>query len=239
MAEAAVRSHRLRDEKVKQLLKALTLARAEIPVIIKDAENPHFKNKYASLSTIIETVTPILLKQGIVVVQGPYSEGDLTGVETTLWHDSGESLSSRLALRPTKNDPQGAGSAITYARRYALSAMLNLATEEDDDGNGALGKKGDKSPKSDFPPQPDPKPTKPPSGSSGGPQGLFAGHPVGVNPLKFQFGCRCERCIGVERLHAIPGYKDKLRDAVGVETTDGLTMNELRSAYRAIRERSE
>ena len=100
----------------------------------KDATNPHFKNKYASLSNIIEAVTPHLNAVGLSVIQFPCE----SGLETMLLHTSGEYISS-VSATPCKDvsNPQALGSAITYARRYALGAVLSLNIDEDDDAQKA------------------------------------------------------------------------------------------------------
>jgi hypothetical protein len=100
----------------------------------KDAVNPHFKNKYASLSNIIEATTPHLNAVGLSVIQLPCE----SGLETMLLHTSGEYISS-VSLTPCKDasNPQALGSALTYARRYALGAVLSLNIDEDDDAQRA------------------------------------------------------------------------------------------------------
>ena len=118
---------------MKELTKALVAFRAECPSIGKDSVNPHFKSNYASLSNILEVIVPVLTKHGLMVVQAP-NEGNL---DTTIMHVSGESIKASMPLNPSKNDPQGMGSAITYARRYALGGMLSLNIDDDDDGNMA------------------------------------------------------------------------------------------------------
>lgn len=100
----------------------------------KDATNPHFKNKYASLSNIIEATTPHLNAVGLSIIQLPCE----SGLETMLLHTSGEYISS-VSLTPCKDasNPQALGSALTYARRYALGAVLSLNIDEDDDAQRA------------------------------------------------------------------------------------------------------
>jgi hypothetical protein len=100
----------------------------------KDAVNPHFKNKYASLSNIIEATTPHLNAVGLSIIQLPCE----SGLETMLLHTSGEYISS-VSLTPCKDasNPQALGSALTYARRYALGAILSLNIDEDDDAQRA------------------------------------------------------------------------------------------------------
>jgi hypothetical protein len=112
----------------------------EVKIIEKDAKNPHFKNQYASLDTIVDEVRPLLAKHGLVMMQFPGGDGEKFTLRSMLLHESGEWIESEpITMRPVKNDPQGIGSCSTYARRYSLSAMLSLNTGDDDDGNGASG----------------------------------------------------------------------------------------------------
>lgn len=118
------------------LAKAFVAAQKATESIKKAATNPAFKSKYADLAHVVEGVIPALNDAGVGVLQSPSYDGELVGVTTTLLHESGASVTGTLHLRPTKNDPQGVGSAITYARRYSLLAMTGAAPE-DDDGNAA------------------------------------------------------------------------------------------------------
>jgi len=127
-------------ESIANLAAALVAAQADIKAVAKTSTNPHYKSKYASLDTMVETVRPALAKHGLVVIQGATapitdSDGALAGfdVETMLVHKSGEWLSNSVIMPLTKSDAQGAGSAMTYGRRYGLSALLSLATDDDDD----------------------------------------------------------------------------------------------------------
>jgi len=125
-------------ETQKTLYTQLLAAQLEFPKIKKDATNPFFKNRYASLDGILEEVLPILHKHGLFVIQNPINIGDRVGVATDIYHTSGESISSSFTMVLAKNDPQGAGSAISYARRYSLVSMLGLNLD-DDDANTASG----------------------------------------------------------------------------------------------------
>ena len=119
----------------------------------KDATNPHFKNKYASLSNIIEATTPHLNAVGLSIIQLPCE----SGLETMLLHTSGEYISS-VSLTPCKDasNPQALGSALTYAKRYSYAGALNLNIDEDDDANAAT-----QQPKQQAAPQPKAKATIP------------------------------------------------------------------------------
>lgn len=127
-----------KSESISKLAVALVKFNAEVKIIEKDSKNPHFKNDYASLDTIINEVRPLLAKHGLSVMQFPGGDGEKFTLRTMLIHESGEWIESEpITMRPVKNDPQGIGSCSTYARRYSLSAMLSLNTGEDDDGNDA------------------------------------------------------------------------------------------------------
>ena len=118
--------------------KAFVAAQKATESVKKAASNPAFKSKYADLSHVVEGVIPALNENGIGVIQSPSYDGDLMGLTTILIHESGATCTATLHMRPSKTDPQGVGSAITYARRYALLAMTGAAPE-DDDGNAASG----------------------------------------------------------------------------------------------------
>ena len=127
-----------KSETITELAKALVKFNSEVNKIAKDADNPFFKNNYATLDTIIDEIRPILSKHGLSIMQVPSGDGQNVTLKTLLLHESGEWLESdELTMKPVKNDPQAVGSCITYARRYSLAAFLSLNTGEDDDGNGA------------------------------------------------------------------------------------------------------
>ncbi|ENJ6138904.1 ERF family protein [Bacillus cereus] len=134
-----------KSDTITELAKALVKFNSEVNKIAKDADNPFFKNNYATLDTIIDEIRPILSKHGLSIMQIPSGDGQNVTLKTLLLHESGEWLESdELTMKPMKNDPQAVGSCITYARRYSLAAFLSLNTGEDDDGNGATYGKGNK-----------------------------------------------------------------------------------------------
>lgn len=106
----------------------------EVGKIKKDATNPFFNSKYASLSNILDVITPVLVTCDLNIMQMPVGEGKL---KTILSHTSGDFVESEFDMHIVKRDPQAMGSAITYARRYALGSILNLNIEDDDDANSA------------------------------------------------------------------------------------------------------
>lgn len=118
---------------------AFLKSQTEFPSVKKSADNPFFKSKYASLDAILEVVTPILNKNGLFIVQIPVNDDNRIGVYTKIVYKDGEAIAGSFTMNLSKNDPQGAGSAITYARRYALVSMLGLNVDEDDDANHASG----------------------------------------------------------------------------------------------------
>ena len=127
---------------MKSLLKSLVEFNKQVKPIIKGANNPFFKSKYASLDTIQQTIREPLNANGLVVTQSNVlSEGQLL-VETRVWHsESGESMGSIFPIIVNKQSAQDYGSAVSYAKRYSLSGLLNLIIEdEDDDGNKASDK---------------------------------------------------------------------------------------------------
>jgi hypothetical protein len=118
---------------IKNIAKALKEWHELGITVTKDAANPHFRSKFASLDNTIETIRIPLASCGLAFAQFP--DGD--GLTTILTHTSGEWMKATANLKLAKEDPQGQGSAYTYGRRYALSAMLGLVADEDDDGNAA------------------------------------------------------------------------------------------------------
>lgn len=130
-----------RSESISKLSASLIKFNSEVTKVSKDAANPFHKSTYASLDNIIDAVRPILAKNDLNIMQFPSSDGANIVLKTMLIHSSGEYIESEpLVLKPVKNDPQGMGSALTYARRYSLNAFLNLNTGDDDDANAASGK---------------------------------------------------------------------------------------------------
>jgi hypothetical protein len=132
------------SETTATLCAALVAAQGALKPIAKDGKNPAFRSRYATLDGIMETVRPALAAHGLAVVQGVVHPetgegGRLVGimVETRLVHTSGEWLASVVPVPVAKGDAHGLGSALSYGRRYGLSALLALSTDEDDDGNAA------------------------------------------------------------------------------------------------------
>lgn len=119
---------------------ALAAAQAEFRTVVKNKTNPAFHSKYADLQAILDACRPALNAHGLFLTQKVDAEGATIKVETIITHTSGESISSgvlAMTVPPGKNAVQAAGSTLTYARRYSLSAFLGVAADDDDDGNVA------------------------------------------------------------------------------------------------------
>jgi hypothetical protein len=126
---------------IAELAKALCKAQSIIQNAKKDSQNPFYKSNYADLSSVWEVARKPLTDNGLSVSQLPGGcDGNKIKVRTILMHTSGEWLCSEFEMPFLKADPQAVGSAITYARRYALAAIVGIVADDDDDGNQAAGK---------------------------------------------------------------------------------------------------
>lgn len=127
-----------KSEQINELAAALAKAQGEMTNAIKSSDNPFYKSKYADLAEVLDTCREVLSKNGLSVAQpvGQVSDKNIE-VYTILMHSSGQWISSSMNIPMTKIDPQAAGSAITYARRYSLAAMVGIA-QADDDGEKAM-----------------------------------------------------------------------------------------------------
>ena len=126
------------SESIAKLASALASFQAEVKDPRRDGNNPHFCSKYVQIDGLLDAVRPVLSKHGLSVVQSTGGNGQDISVTTMILHTSGEWIETdALVLKAVKADPQGAGSAVTYGRRYGLSAALGVAWDDDDDGNAA------------------------------------------------------------------------------------------------------
>jgi hypothetical protein len=127
-----------KSESIKNIAGALVKFQASVSKVAKEANNPFFKSKYASLANILDTIQKPLSECGLAISQFP----DENALTTIILHaDSGEWMESSYVMPVAKqNDPQAMGSAMTYARRYALGSILNLNIDDDDDGEKAMGR---------------------------------------------------------------------------------------------------
>ena len=179
----------MQSDSITELMGALNRAQLAMVPAKKDAENPFFHSRYADLSTVWDALH-VFRAEGIVFTQCPFeSPAGTIGIDTQLTHaPSGQWISGRLQLPLAKVDPQGCGSAITYARRYALGAMTGLVTELDDDGNAAMPPKP--APKTFVEKFPAPIPAKPvvkpPQASTGPAPAILGGYCLPVGRQKGQ-----------------------------------------------------
>jgi len=127
-----------KSESIKNIAGALVKFQASVSKVAKEANNPFFKSKYASLANILDTIQKPLSECGLAISQFP----DENALTTIILHaESGEWMESSYVMPVAKqNDPQAMGSAMTYARRYALGSILNLNIDDDDDGEKAMGR---------------------------------------------------------------------------------------------------
>lgn len=132
-----------KSETLIEFSKAFAKTQQEMKQPLKDANNPFFKSKYVPLENVVEAITESASKNGLSFTQFPSSDeaGNVT-VGTLVMHNSGEWIEyDPIKMKPVKNDPQSIGSAITYAKRYALSAIFGITSDQDDDGNEATQEK--------------------------------------------------------------------------------------------------
>lgn len=126
----------LTSESISTIMPALIKAQGDFAPAVKAKVNPHFKSKYVPLDAVLDAIAEPLRSNGIAILQQTDVEDAQTILVTRLVHASGEWIAGRYPVHPVKADPQGEGSALTYARRYALMALVGIAPE-DDDGNAA------------------------------------------------------------------------------------------------------
>lgn len=137
-----------KSESILKISKALIEFRKDVKQPMKDADNPYFKSKYVPLENVVEAIDEVAPSKGLAFTQWALNdEQGRVGVATLLLHDSGEFIEyDPVFMNADKNTPQGAGSLITYLKRYTLSAIFGITSDEDDDGNQATGN-GTKKPK--------------------------------------------------------------------------------------------
>lgn len=130
----------IRSETFAKISAALVKAQHLIGGAQKNAVNPHLKNKYANLESVWDAVSPALESNKLAVIQSPQPSDDgKLHLETMIIHESGEFISGTLVMPLPKQDPQGYGSALTYARRYHLSSMLGVIQDDDDASSASKG----------------------------------------------------------------------------------------------------
>jgi hypothetical protein len=133
------------SETIGAIAPALIKAQSQMQGISKEGKNPAFKSKYVTLDSILDTLRPILTSNGLMLTQGsqqPETMQTVT-VESRIIHTSGEWISTTVTIPVTKPDAHGLGSALTYGRRYSVSALLAISADEDDDANASVAPRED------------------------------------------------------------------------------------------------
>lgn len=153
-----------RSSDIAELAKSLAQAQSKMLRASKESENPHFKSKFANLSSVWNACQEPLTAAGLSIIQIPETDGPKVRVTTVMMHTSGQWISGCLTMTAEKSTPQSVGSCITYARRYALMAFVGVAADDDDGHEASVGNSGkNKQPKPHLPePEPQPLPEPPP-----------------------------------------------------------------------------
>ena len=133
----------IKSDSIVELSKALAKFQANVKQPMKDKNNPFFKSKYVPLENVVEAITQEAPKHGLSFVQWALNdESGRVGVATMLMHESGEFIEfDPVHMKADKETAQGAGALISYLKRYSLSAVFGITSDQDDDGNSASGNK--------------------------------------------------------------------------------------------------
>ena len=126
------------SENITEIASALAKAQELINPAAYDAANPHFRSRYATLASVMQSCRAALSKNQIAVVQGTTVSDKNVTVTTMLIHSSGQFISDDIMIPVVQNTAQAIGSALTYGRRYGLSALVGIVSDEDDDANEAM-----------------------------------------------------------------------------------------------------
>lgn len=184
-----------KSEQLGELFAAMSKAQGEMKPAVMDSKNPHFQSKFASLTAVKDSYQAALSKHQLSIQQFVEFQENAYTIETILGHSSGQWISSTLRLILNKQDMQGLGSAVTYSRRYAISAILGVVDTEDDDANASVA------PKKAYAPPSSPKNEAPPSDAQ----------------VKRMFALAKERGVAVDS-----DLKNLLKRAYGIESTKNL-----------------
>lgn len=140
-----------KSDTIAELAKALAAFQGEVKQPLKDKTNPYFKSTYVDLTGVVDAITKVAPKHGLSFIQYPVNQDNKVGVVTILMHSSGEWIETEpIFAQPAKQDAQSTGSVITYLKRYSLSAVFGITSDEDDDGNNATF--GNSQPKTQYEP---------------------------------------------------------------------------------------
>ena len=239
----------MQSETVGALAAALAKAQGQIRPAPMDRDNPFFKSRYATLTSLWESARAALAANGLAVTQATDLDnaGNIVLI-TTLMHSSGEWVGSVYPVRPKDNAPQTIGSAITYARRYAFSALVGLSSDDDDDGNAANGNGGNHAPAKQQEVRPAKQPAAPQAATiSGGSQtsngnggGVAGGNGKAYKPTgaALDFLAACKAVFGPDEEPArhwlIKRYSAAKTPENVRESTKDMTDDELRAITRTL-----
>lgn len=150
------------SDTIASLAAALAKAQGQMRNASKDASNPHFRTKYADLASVMDAIREPLSANGLAIVQTVSQQESSVGVRTLLLHSSGEWISSELLVPLAQKTAQAVGSALSYARRYSISALCGVA-QADDDGEAATAgsRRPERTPPQEERPRPAPQPVQP------------------------------------------------------------------------------
>lgn len=144
-----------KSESIGELAKSLAKFQGEVKQPLKDKNNPFFKSKYVPLENVVDAINSVAPKHGLSYIQYPLNQDNKVGVITILMHESGEWIETEpIFTTPAKQDAQSTGSVITYLKRYSLSAVFGITSDEDDDGNAGTGPKANNNNENPQPQQP-------------------------------------------------------------------------------------
>jgi hypothetical protein len=128
------------SSEIKELISALAKVQGELRPAVFNKVNPHYKTRYADFTSCMDACRDPLSKNGLAIIQTPQTINGHPVLVTMLAHESGQWLTGEFPLIAARQDSQGLGSAMTYAKRYSLCGILGIVADDDDDGNSAIGK---------------------------------------------------------------------------------------------------
>lgn len=148
------------DKPFIALSQAMVEVQGALEPVRKDGKNPQFKSRYATLDNVVEAIQPALSANGLCAIFFPKFQDELAGVALQIRHKDGATLDCGELMLPLgrSQGAQGVGSSLTYARRYMLCSVFNLALDDDDDGNAAQKAKPASKPKPETKPAAKPEP---------------------------------------------------------------------------------
>jgi len=215
---------------IGELADALSKAQGMMKSAKKTESNPFFKSKYADLAEVWDTIREPLAKNNLAVTQTTDFEVGVASVvivHTILVHKSGQWIEGIIKMPLVKSDPQGIGSAMTYARRYGLSAIVGVASEEDDDGEAAMGRKDNTAQQKAPAQSPAQSPAQPP-----------APKPNPLVPLitSIYNMCTSEEGIGLKEAEFLPYISKLLNKKITASLSKECSAEELRTLHDTIKE---